>query len=99
MPTCIFAAHAGPSGTKFGGVAKATSSWGLRPTRPLAPSSGEDPCPPWQTAWYLPRSTRTSPPPRSGQRPTGRIVLPIFIPQGWPPAMNHLPWISGQAPC
>jgi hypothetical protein len=31
-------------------------------------SSGEDPRPRWQTGWYLPRSTRTSPPPRSSQR-------------------------------
>jgi len=26
-------------------------------------------------------------------------VLPIFIRQGWPQAMSHLPWIGGQAPC
>ena len=32
-------------------------------------------------------------------RPRGRLVLPIFIPQGWPPAMSHLPWIGSQAPC
>ena len=24
---------------------------------------------------------------------------PIFIRQGWPQAMSHLPWIGGQAPC
>jgi hypothetical protein len=24
---------------------------------------------------------------------------PIFIPQGWPQAMSHLPWIGGSAPC
>ena len=29
-------------------------------------------------------------PPRSSQRPTGRLVLPIFIRQGWPQAMSHL---------
>jgi hypothetical protein len=45
----------------------------------VASSSGEDPRPRWQTAWYLPKSTRTSPPPRSSQRPRGRVVLPIFI--------------------
>jgi hypothetical protein len=38
----------------------------------------------------LTRSTRTSPPPRSSRRPRGRLRLPIFIPQGWPPAMSHL---------
>jgi hypothetical protein len=62
------------------------------------PSSGEDPQPRWQTTWYLPRSTRTSPPPRSSQWPRGNSVLPIFIPQGWPQAMNHLPWIGSQSP-
>jgi hypothetical protein len=56
----------------------------------LDSSSGEDPRLWWQTAWYLPRSTRTSPPPRSGQRPRGNGVLPIFIRQGWPQAMSHL---------
>jgi hypothetical protein len=25
-------------------------------------------------------------------RPRGPVVLPIFIRQGWPQAMNHLPW-------
>jgi hypothetical protein len=58
---------------------------------PATPSSGEDPPPRWQTAWYLPRSTRTSPPPRSSQRPRGRVVLPIFIRRGRPQAMSHLP--------
>src|SRR5215217_3907288 len=29
-------------------------------------------------------------PPRSSQRPRGRLVLPIFIRQGWPQAMSHL---------
>jgi hypothetical protein len=54
----------------------------------------------WQTAWYLPRSTRTSPPPRSSQRPRGRFVLPIFIRQGWPgTAMNHLPWNHQEPLC
>jgi len=48
---------------------------------------------------YLPRSTRTPPPPRSSQRPRGRLVLPIFIPQGWPPAMSHLSGIEGSALC
>src|SRR5215218_8949157 len=38
--------------------------------------SGEDPRPRWQTTWYLPRSTRTLPPPRSSRRPKGRVVLP-----------------------
>src|ERR671935_2520743 len=62
--------------------------------------SGEDPRPPWQTAWYLPRSTWTSPPPRSSQRPRGRVVLPIFIRRGWPaPAMGGLSGIEGQALC
>jgi hypothetical protein len=56
---------------------------------PPTSSSGEDPRPRWQTAWYLPRSTRTSPPPWSSQRPRGRVVLPIFIRQGWPQAMSH----------
>jgi hypothetical protein len=32
-------------------------------------------------------------------RPKGRLVLPIFIRQGWPQAMSHLPWSGGQAPC
>jgi hypothetical protein len=26
----------------------------------------------------------------------GRVVLPIFIPQGWPPAMSHLPSMRGR---
>ena len=26
-------------------------------------------------------------------------MLPIFIPQGWPPAMNHLSEIDGRALC
>jgi hypothetical protein len=26
-------------------------------------------------------------------------VLPIFMRQGWPQAMGHLPWIGGPAPC
>jgi hypothetical protein len=26
-------------------------------------------------------------------------MLPIFIRQGWPQAMSHLPWIGSQAPC
>jgi hypothetical protein len=72
---------------------------GLAGLEPAPSSSGEDARPPWQTPWYLPRSTRTSPPPRSSQRPRGRVVLPIFIRQGWPQAMSHLPWIGGQAPC
>jgi len=29
----------------------------------------------------------------------GRVVLPIFIPQGWPPAMSHLSGIEGSALC
>jgi hypothetical protein len=66
---------------------------------PATPSSGEDPRPRWQTAWYLPRSTRTPPSPRSSQRPRGRLVLPIFIPQGWPPAMSHLPWNHREPLC
>jgi hypothetical protein len=64
---------------------------------PPTSSSGEDPRPRWQTAWYLPRSTRTPPSPRSSQRPRGRLVLPIFIPQGWPPAMSHLSGFSTRA--
>src|SRR5215218_6156895 len=39
-----------------------TSMVGLGGLEPPASSSGEDLCPRWQTAWYLPRSTRTSPP-------------------------------------
>jgi hypothetical protein len=38
MPTCIFAAHAGPSGAKLGGVTKANFFMGLRPPRPAIPS-------------------------------------------------------------
>jgi hypothetical protein len=72
---------------------------GLAGLEPAASSSGEDHRPRWQTTWYLPRSTRTSPPPRSGQRPRGRAVLPIFIRQGWPQAMSHLSEIDSQAPC
>jgi len=53
---------------------------GLAGLEPAASSSGEDRRPQRQTAWYLPRSTRASPPPRSSQRPRGRLVLPIFIP-------------------
>ena len=26
-------------------------------------------------------------------------MLPIFIPQGWPQAMSHLPCIPGPPPC
>jgi hypothetical protein len=63
---------------------------GLPGLEPGTSSSGEDPQPRWQTTWYLPRSTRTSPPSRSGQRPRGHVVLPIFIRQRWPPAMSHL---------
>jgi hypothetical protein len=99
MPTSVSAGGSGPAGAKLGGVTKANFFMGLRPPRPATSSSGEDPPPAWQTAWYLPRSTRTSPPPRSGQRPRGRVVLLIFIPQGWPSAMSHLPWIGGSAPC
>jgi hypothetical protein len=33
MPTCIFAAHAGPSEAKLGGVTKASFLVGLRPPR------------------------------------------------------------------
>jgi hypothetical protein len=66
---------------------------------PATPSSGEDPRPRWQTTWYLPRSTRTSPSPRSSQRPRGNSVLPIFIPQGWPQAMSHLPWNHQEPLC
>jgi hypothetical protein len=38
MPTCIFAAHAGPSGAKLGGVRYRDFLVGLRSPRPLAPS-------------------------------------------------------------
>jgi hypothetical protein len=78
----------GSSGASMWSPLDVESSYRIEPA---IPSSGEDLCPRWQTAWYLPRSTRTSPPPRSRQRPRGRVVLPIFIPQGWPQAMNHLP--------
>ena len=27
------------------------------------------------------------------------VVLPIFIPQGWPPAMSHLPWNHREPLC
>jgi hypothetical protein len=50
---------------------------GLAGLEPAASSSGEDPRPPWQTAWYLPRSTRRSPPPRSSGRPRGPVALPF----------------------
>jgi hypothetical protein len=59
--------------------------------RTLVPSSGEDLRPWWPTARYLPRSTRTSSPPRNSQWPRRRLLLPIFIRQGWPQAMSHLP--------
>src|SRR5215213_8725360 len=39
------------------------------------------------------------PPPRSRQRPRGRVVLPIFIRQGWPQAMSHLSAIGGSPLC
>jgi transposase len=48
---------------------------------------------------HLPRSTRTWPPSRSSQRPRGRVVLPIFIRQGWPKAMSHLPWNNREPLC
>jgi hypothetical protein len=38
MPTCIFAAHAGPSGAKLGGVRKVDFLVGLRSLGLLAPS-------------------------------------------------------------
>jgi hypothetical protein len=72
---------------------------GLPGLEPGTSSSGEDLCPRWQTAWYLPRSTRTWPSPRSSQRPRGRLVLPIFIRQGWPQAMSHLSAITRSPPC
>ena len=56
----------------------------------LVPSSGEDLRPWWPTARYLPRSTRTSSPPRNSQWPRRRLLLPIFIRQGWPQAMSDL---------
>jgi hypothetical protein len=79
-------------------VTKATLFVGLRPTRPPAPSSGEDLRLRWQTAWYLPRSTRTSPL-RGAVNGPGQSHVAIFIPQGWPQAMSHLPWIWTPAPC
>jgi hypothetical protein len=39
------------------------------------------------------------PSPRSSQRPRGRVVLPIFIRQGWPQAMSHLSEMDGRALC
>jgi hypothetical protein len=74
-------------------------SVGLAGLELAASSSGEDPRPRWQTTWYLPRSTRTSPPPRSSERPRGRVLLPIFIRHGWPTAMNHLSAIEGSPLC
>jgi hypothetical protein len=62
----------------------------------LAPSSGEDPRPWWQTAWYLPRSTRTSPSPRSSGRPRGRVVLPYLHPSGV--AAGHEPLTMDRQP-
>jgi hypothetical protein len=32
-------------------------------------------------------------------RPKGRLVLPIFIRQGWPQAMSHLPWNHQEPLC
>jgi hypothetical protein len=29
----------------------------------------------------------------------GRFCAAVFIRQGWPQAMSHLPWIDDQAPC
>jgi hypothetical protein len=66
--------------------------------RTLVPSSGEDLRPWWPTARYLPRSTRTSSPPRNSQWPRRRLLLPIFIRQGWPQAMSHLPAVPSACP-
>src|SRR5215216_6531902 len=68
---------------------------GLAGLEPAPSSSGEDPRPRWQTAWYLPRSTRTSAPPRSSQRPRGRVVLPSS-PSGV--AAGHEPLTRDQRP-
>ena len=57
--------------------------------------SGEDPRPRWQTARYLPRSTRTSPPSRSGQRPGAVSCCPtsfVRVAQGHErPTMDRRP--------
>jgi hypothetical protein len=61
----------------------------IRPAR-VAPSSGEDPRPRWQ----LPVLTKVDAdlaPSAEQWTARGRVVLPIFIRQGWPQAMSHLP--------
>jgi hypothetical protein len=50
--------------------------------RTLVPSSGEDLRPWWPTARYLPRSTRTSSPPRNSQWPRRPLGSPGS--RGWP---------------
>ena len=66
--------------------------------RTLVPSSGEDLRPWWPTARSLPRSTRTSSPPQNSQWPRRPLVLTIFIRQGWPQAMSHLPAVPSACP-
>jgi hypothetical protein len=43
----------------------------------LVPSSGDDLRPWWPPAWYLPRPTRSTFPPRNSQWPRRRLLLPI----------------------
>jgi hypothetical protein len=71
---------------------------GLRPPRPATPSSGEDSRPRWQIAgtYQVDADLASS---AEQSRPRGPVVLPIFIRQGWPQVMRHLPWIGGAPPC
>ena len=61
--------------------------------------SGEDPRPRWQTTWVFTKVDADPAPSAERSRPKGRVVLPIFIPQGRPPAMSHLSGIEGSALC